>query len=317
MESLVLALAHYGYSIVFFAVLAESIGMPVPAAIALVAAGAASIHGAMHPAKVLGSAVAAMLIGDNLLFLGGRYTGWWLLSVLCRFSLNPEACILTSADTFHRRGRVILLFAKFLPGVNTMAPPLAGSMGLPYREFLPLDFGGTALYVLSYFAAGYLFSDFLRAMLRGYSLAGAVFGWAIAVLAALWIANRFRLWLKLRGGAAVPALAPEEVVARPNVAIFDVRSHGYYDEGTLRIRGSTRLEPNALSGQLDRIPRDREIILYCTCLREATAIRVARLLAEKGVPSAVILGGLSAWKKAGLPLEPVPADDVVPLPKFA
>jgi rhodanese-related sulfurtransferase len=237
--------------------------------------------------------------------------------MLCRFSLNPEACILRSADGFYKRGRIILIFAKFLPGLNTMAPPLAGSMNLPFIQFFPLDMMGASLYILTCFSTGFLFSDFLATILRGYSIVGSVVGWTISLLFTIWIANRIRLWLKARNESPVPLITPAEVMAREAVSIYDVRSHGYYDQGTMRIAGSSRLEPNALADQLSLLPRDREIVLYCTCLREATAVRVARALAEKGIPSAVIEGGLTAWKKASLPLEPVPADEVVLLPKFA
>lgn len=317
MESLVVAVSQHGSSILFFVVLAEAIGLPVPAALGLLVAGGASAQGALPPGRMIATGLAAMLIGDNLLFFAGRYTGWWLLSVLCRFSLNPEACILRSADTFYKRGRVILLFAKFLPGLNTMAPPLAGSMNLPVVQFFLLDFTGAALYVLTYFGLGYLFSDFLAVIMRGYSTVEVLVGWLVAVFFALWLANRIRVWIKSRNESPVPLIAPEEVASRPAVAIFDVRSHGYYEHGTMRIKGSIRLEPNALAEHIQLLPRDREIVLYCTCLREATAVRVARILAERGIPSAVIEGGLSAWKKASLPLEPVPAEEVVLLPKFA
>jgi len=317
MEFLILAVATHGYSILFCVVIAESMGLPIPAALGLLVAGAASAHGTFYAAPMILTGVAAMLIGDNLLFLLGRYTGWWLLSMLCRFTLNPEACILRSADAFYRRGRIILLFAKFLPGLNTMAPPLAGSMNLPFIQFFPLDLIGASAYVLTYFTVGYLFSDLLASMMRGYSIVGNVVGWAITILFTVWIANRTRLWLKERNESPVPLIAPTEVVGRENVAIYDVRSHGYYEEGTMRIKGSFRLEPNALTEQLGLLPRDREIVLYCTCLREATAVRVARSLAQQGIPSAVIEGGLNAWKKASLPMEAVPADEIVFLPKFA
>jgi membrane protein DedA with SNARE-associated domain/rhodanese-related sulfurtransferase len=316
MESLVLAVATYGYSILFFVVFAESIGLPIPAAVALLAAGAASAHGTLPFLPVVLTGVAAMLIGDNLLFFLGRHTGWWLLSMLCRFSLNPEACILRSADAFYRRGRIILLFAKFLPGLNTMAPPLAGSMNLPFVQFFSLDLIGASVYVLTYFTIGFLFSDFLASLLRGYSVAGNVLGLSVTLLFSIWLANRIRLWLRARGESPVPLITPEEVVAR-DAAIFDVRTEGYYEDGTLRIKGSKRLELGKLEEQVCILPRDREIVLYCTCVREASAIHVARVLAEKGIPSAVIEGGLNAWKKASLPLEPVPADEVISLPKFA
>src|SRR5437879_2792263 len=112
MESIVLAVAKYGYSILFGVVLAESVGLPIPAALGLLVAGAACAHGTLPVWQMIATGIVAMLLGDNLLFTLGRYTGWSLLSFLCRFSLNPEACILRSADTFYRRGRIILLFAK-------------------------------------------------------------------------------------------------------------------------------------------------------------------------------------------------------------
>jgi membrane protein DedA with SNARE-associated domain/rhodanese-related sulfurtransferase len=311
------AIARHGYSLLFFVVLAEAIGLPVPASVALLVAGGASAKGPLHTRETLAAAYAAMLMADNLLFLLGRLTGWWLLGMLCRVSLNPEACITRSAHSFYKRGRIVLIFAKFLPGISTMAAPLAGSMSLPYAQFFALDLAGASLYILTYFGAGYLFRDFLTGMLHGYSAAGSVIGWLVGLLVAGWVIRRIWLWRQSRREAPVPMLSPEEVAVRDNVAIYDVRSHGYYDQGTMRIKGSVRMEPSAISELYPAMPSGREIVLYCTCVREATAVKVARELANKGIPTAVLEGGLSAWKKASLPLEPVPVDEVVMLPKFA
>jgi rhodanese-related sulfurtransferase len=100
--------------------------------------------------------------------------------------------------------------------------------------------------------------------------------------------------------------------------IYDVRSHGYYEDKATRIQGSVRLEPNALHQQAEQpdLPPGKPIYLYCTCIREATSSRVAKELIDKGVPVAVIQGGLRAWKKAGLPLEPVPPGEMTALPVF-
>jgi membrane protein DedA with SNARE-associated domain/rhodanese-related sulfurtransferase len=317
LESIVAAIGQHGYVILFFVVLAEAVGLPIPAALGLLVAGGASARGAMRAAEALPLAILAMLVGDNLLFLLGRYTGWWLLSVLCRVSLNPEACIMRSADSFYRRGRIMLVFAKFLPGINTMAPPLAGSMGMRLPQFFSLDAAGASLYILTWFGTGYLFSDFLSVIRRGYSAFGALAEWAIGAAFLIWFATRLQLWLRSRKGTPVPMMTPREIASRSNVAIFDVRSHGYYEPGTMRIAGSRRLDPHAIADHLKELPKEKEIVLYCTCLREATAVRVARLLAEQGIPSAVIAGGLGAWKKASLPLEPVPAEEVILLPKFS
>jgi rhodanese-related sulfurtransferase len=98
--------------------------------------------------------------------------------------------------------------------------------------------------------------------------------------------------------------------------VLDVRSHGYYEKDTKRIHGSARLEPNALSEHACDLPRDKEIVLYCTCFREATSEKVARALEDQGLKVSVLEGGFRAWKKAGLPVEAVPEDELVPLPKF-
>ena len=129
-------LAQHGYSLLIATVFLEAVGIPVPAALALMVAGGAAARGVLQVPNALGAALLAMLAGDTLMFLLGRYTGWWLLGILCRISLNPESCILRSADTFYRRGRTLLVIAKFIPGINTMAPPLAGSMNMRLAPFL-------------------------------------------------------------------------------------------------------------------------------------------------------------------------------------
>src|SRR5579863_6648580 len=120
MAFLASAVATHGYSILFAIVFMEAIGIPVPAALGLLIAGGAAAKGTLAPGTCIVSALSAMLLGDTLMYLLGKYTGWWLLGVLCRISLNPEACILQSADSFYRRGRTLLVIAKFIPGINTM-----------------------------------------------------------------------------------------------------------------------------------------------------------------------------------------------------
>src|ERR1700685_3352484 len=157
MGSLNTALMQHGYAILAAIVFVEAIGVPVPAAVALLIAGGAVARGVLQAQYVIGIALFAMLAGDIIMFFLGRYTGWWLLGLLCRISLNPEACILRSADSFYRRGRTLLVIAKFIPGITTMAPPLAGSMNMRFPPFLRLDLAGAALYIGSYFSVGFVF----------------------------------------------------------------------------------------------------------------------------------------------------------------
>lgn len=317
MEFLANAVAGHGYSILFAIVFAEAIGLPVPGALGLLIAGGAAAKGTLAPAVCIAFALSAMLLGDTLMFLLGRYTGWWLLGMLCRISLNPEACILQSADSFYKRGRALLVVAKFLPGINTMAPPLSGSMNMPAWQFFGLDFLAAMLYTGVWFGAGFLFSGFLSAITRGYSAFGDVVTWVVAAGVILWLAYRVRLWLAVRKLRPVRTINASDLAGSGDrVLVLDVRSHGYYEKDTKRIHGSARLEPNALSDQAAGLPKDREIVLYCTCVREATSARVARELEDRGLRVSVLKGGFRAWKKAGLPLEAVPENEIVPLPKF-
>jgi len=263
-------LAHHAYVLLFCTVLAEAIGLPVPAALALVGSGAAVASKALNGPAAVFLALTAMLTGDILLFVLGRYTGWALLAILCRVSINPETCILRSAEHFYKRGKVTLLFAKFIPGVNTMAPPLAGSMRMRPAQFLRFDVLGALLYILAYGGLGFVFRDFLAALTRGFQTAGHIFTEVLFISALVYIAYRFRLYWKNRVYKVVPRVQVQELAARlassdkNNVLVVDVRSHGYYDAKAERIKGSIRLEPNNLAEELKTLPPGKDIYLYCT-----------------------------------------------------
>jgi membrane protein DedA with SNARE-associated domain/rhodanese-related sulfurtransferase len=319
MDSWLSGLSQHGYSILFAAVFLEAIGIPVPAALALLIAGAAAARGSLHPGLTVATALSAMMAGDTIMFLLGRYTGWWLLSLLCRLSLNPESCILRSADSFYKRGRMLLVVAKFVPGINTMAPPMAGSMNMRLFQFLRFDLAGAVLYAGAYLTVGWIFSDVLEVVTRGYRMFGSALGWVVIAVVAVYLGFVIRAWITARALRSIPFVTPADAaiaLTADSARIYDVRSHNYYDSKATRIKGSRRLDPNALHQVDEQFPADTQVYLYCTCIREATSARVARLLIEKGVHSAVIKGGLRAWKKAGLPLEPVPPDEIAALPGF-
>src|SRR5215831_18553379 len=183
MNNLLEAVSHHGYLLLFLIVFGEAAGLPAPAALALIAAGAAAATHILSLPVVLATAIVAMMIGDVLLFVVGRYTGWALLSFICGLSLNPETCILRSAESFYKRGRLTLLFAKFIPGINTMAPPLAGTMKMRVTQFLRLDLGGACLYALAYAGVGYVFRDLVAEITRGMQSAGRVFSEVVIVAA--------------------------------------------------------------------------------------------------------------------------------------
>ena len=263
-------MAHHGYALLFGLLLAEAMGLPFPAAIALVAAGAAVAAHALWGPYVLLAALLALLLGDTAQFWLGRYMGWALLGFLCRVSINPETCILRSAESFYKRGKITLVVAKFIPGVNTMAAPLAGSMKMRFSQFLRLDLAGALLYSLTYLLVGYLSRDFLAAILRGFHAVGRTM--EAVIIASLVVYGIYRVvqYRKNKAYRVVPRVQVEELARRlasedaSRVQIVDVRSHGYYDSGAARIRNSIRIEPNNLEEEIKHLPKDKDIYLYCT-----------------------------------------------------
>jgi membrane protein DedA with SNARE-associated domain len=268
MESILHIIEHHGYLALVMIVFLEAIGLPIPAAIALVVAGAASAWHWLSPANTLLVGVVGILVADILLFRLGRKSGWWLLGVLCRVSVNPETCILRSAESFYKRGRMTLLFAKFVPGVNTMAPPLAGSMRMPFWQFLRLDLGGTLLYVLAYTGVGFVFSRLLKEILRAFGAVGHAVEVVFVFALAGYVVYRARLYWTHRVYRVVPRVQVSELIARQDAGedfvIADVRSHGYYNPDAERIRGSVRFEPNNFHDAIKVLPKDKPIFLYCT-----------------------------------------------------
>src|SRR6266566_2082656 len=204
MKDLVALLAHHGYAVVFWVVLAEAIGLPMPAALALVGAGAAVASGSLSAPMVLLLAIVAMLLGDVVLFALGCKMGWALLGFLCKVSVNPETCILRSAESFYKRGKMTLVLAKFIPGVNTMGPPLAGSMRMHYGQFLRFDVMGATLYVLAYFTLGFLGRDFFKVIGNTFQTAGHAMGDVVIVSVVVYIGYRFWLMRKNRVYNVVP-----------------------------------------------------------------------------------------------------------------
>jgi membrane protein DedA with SNARE-associated domain len=319
MDSLLTELWAHGYRVLFALVLLETFGFPVPAAVALFVAGAASAHGVLHVPTIFACGVGAMLFGDSIMFLLGRHTGWWLLGILCRLSLNPESCILRSADAFFKRGRTLLMFAKFVPGINTLAPPMAGSMNMRFWLFARYDIVGTLLYNGAYILLGLLFSNALVLVTKGYKTFNTALSWLLIGAIAVYAILQIWFWFRSKALRYAPTIEVEEAAAElaaGGAVVYDVRSHGYYDARTMRIQGSHRLDPNAFHQWHKQVPNGKHIYLYCTCVREATSARVALLLLEQGVACRVIRGGLRKWKAAGLPLERVPAEEVSELPVF-
>lgn len=325
--NLVDVIAHHGYAVTSIALFITCCGLPLPVSVVLLTAGAAAHGGSLHLGLVMLCAAGSALVGDTLMYLGGRYTGWWLLAAICKFSLNPETCIFGSAQSFYKRGPKTLLFAKFVPGLATVAAPLAGSLNMRLRRFLLLDGCGVFFYTGAWVITGFVFAPFLRVVVRWVERVGHATATMFFTILLLYIAWLLVSSLRDSHFSEIEKVSATELFERMRSAnsetlmiIADVRSHGYYDPGMQRIKNSIRVEPSRLKEELAALRSfmqpECEIYLYCSCAREATSIRVARMLEQEHCSTKVIRGGMRAWVKAGGPLEAVPAGDVEHLPRF-
>jgi membrane protein DedA with SNARE-associated domain/rhodanese-related sulfurtransferase len=323
---LIAIVAQHGYALTAVILFTAALGLPLPMAITLLAAGAASHHG-LQPGLVLAVAWSAAMAGDLLLYLGGKHTGWWLLTGICWVSINPEQCIFSSADSFYRRGPQTLLFAKFIPGLGTVAAPLAGSLNMRLPRFLRLMAVGELFYCGTWLTVGYVFFQFVREVAAwiesvGHAVLLVLFllaaGYGVTILYFVLRSRRYRQIEKISA-----ARLQERIEDSDNdrlVVIADVRSHNYYDPGMHRIKNSIRVEPNRLQEELEALKEfmapDCEIYLYCSCIRDTTSVRVAHAMKQANLRTTVIEGGMKAWARAGGELEPVPEADLRRLPRF-
>ena len=319
--------AQHGYAIVAVVTFLAAAGIPLPTSIVLIGGGAAAADGDLALAVVLPLAWVCGVAGDTALYFGGRTSGWWLLAGMCRLSMNPEGCIFSSSAYFYKQGTKALLFAKFIPGLSSMAAPLAGSLNMRFGRFFRMDALGNLIYVSTWIALGYLASAFIHQIVA--FVVG--FGHAVFVLFLILVAAyigaicvsaiKARKFNKIQRISAA-TLRERMQTQHPDrlFIIADVRSHNYYDPGMQRIKNSIRVEPTRLKEELvalrEFMAPECEVYLYCSCLRDTTSKRVAHMLEQENCKALVIEGGLKAWIKAGGELEQVPASDIQHLPRF-
>ncbi|HEY6972740.1 MAG TPA: VTT domain-containing protein [Nitrospiraceae bacterium] len=291
-------LAQHGTLVLFVTVFAEQVGLPLPAVPFLIAAGALVGTGQMALGMAVGSAVLAALAGDQVWFELGRRRGRRVLNWLCRISLEPTSCVRRTEDLFARHGVRSLVVAKFVPGLSTIAPPLAGIVGLPVPQYLFYNGLGAILWVGSGIGLGYLFSDELEHALALSAqvgptvmliLLGGVTGYV--VLKAL---------RRRQAESLVPRLTAQEVADKlatgEDPIIIDLRSHGARQEEP-GISGSLSLSLEDLKAKHQDLPRDRDVILYCDCPEDAASVQGTALLRKLGFTRVwALAGGIEAWR---------------------
>lgn len=299
---------EHGAALVFLFVLVEQLGAPIPALPLLVVVGALAADGHLSPSLLLASALAAALAGDLVWYAAGRRFGHRVLKTLCRISISPDTCVRQTEDVFLRHGPASLVFAKFVPGWSTVAPPIAGALNMGTGRFLAYDTAGALLWAGAGIALGWLFHAQVDAVLEALQAAG---GWGLSLLgAALGVFLAVKAWerQKVYRALAAARISPEELYRLMDEGhdpvILDVRSNANRALDLRRIPGAIAVDFDTIEAEIARLPRDREVVVYCACPNEASAAKLAALLRRRGFERARPLqGGIDAWQAAGLRLE--------------
>lgn len=301
---------HYAYPILFGWIAAEQIGLPIPSAPLLLTAGTLTATHQLNLLLIVVSAMLACIVSDSIWFLLGARYGGGIVRMVCKLSFESAACVRRTGDFFQRYGARALLVSKFVPGLGAVAPPIAGQSRMPYLTFVTYDAGGALLWSLSIALIGRFFGDVLKrhpgALQEAGHFAGLIF---ILLLVGFFCYRvyRQRAFLRqVRGAKIEPEDLKAKLDAGEDVYIIDLRHPLDYLPDPRRLPGAVLFKPDTLVAEGDRIPRDRDIVLYCTCPSDATSARTALRLRNLGIYRVRPLhGGYEGWKKLGYPLEPM------------
>jgi membrane protein DedA with SNARE-associated domain/rhodanese-related sulfurtransferase len=308
-------LVRHGAVVLFAVVFVEQIGAPLPAAPWLLAAGALAGAGKMNWMVALGVAVVGSFLADLIWFYLGRHYGAQVLGFLCRVSLEPDSCVRRTSNLFTRYGLPGLIPAKFIPGLGTLAPPLAGNAGASVPQFVLFDGLSAILHEGCFLLLGVLFSRQLEQILNALARLGGDAVTVFGGLAALYIGYKFfqrhRLLRELRMARVTVDELRQKQESGENPVILDLRSQVEIAKYPSLIKGARHMTMDDINRLHLEIPRDRDIILYCSCPNEVTSAQVALQLHRKGIMRVrPLLGGIDAWRERNYPMDLHPISEV-------
>lgn len=303
MPDLIELLREFGLGFVFVNVLLEQGGLPIPAVPTMMVAGAITAAAGQSLATLVVVAVLGAVIADTFWYITGRRIGMRVLRLLCRISLSPDSCVRQTETIFSRWGAGSMLVAKFIPGFASVSTALAGAVRMRYWKFVLFDALGATLWVGVAVGLGYVFREALNEVLATLAALGRwgvvlLLGALAAYIASKWW-QRFLFIRQLRMDRIsvdeLRQLMEEQKVG----AILDVRSP-LTQEATGRIPGARTVNIESLEG-LGELVTEGEVVVYCACPNEESAVKLARRLQQLGYKRVRPLhGGIDAWVAAGL-----------------
>jgi membrane protein DedA with SNARE-associated domain len=261
-------LLRHGYLLLVGWVFLEQAGLPVPSIPVLLASGALAGTGHLNFAVALLLCLVASVTADTIWYELGRRRGIKILQWLCKISLEPDSCVRRTEGLFEKEGARSLVLAKFLPGLSTVATPLAGIFQMRLKKFLLFDALGTLLWAGTYLGLGYLFSEQIERIAQH---AAALGGWLLVLLIAAlasFISYKFAARQKFLRDLRISRISVDELKRKidsgEELAIVDLRHSLDFEADPETIPGAFRMDSKELAEKGDQLPRDREIILYCT-----------------------------------------------------
>jgi membrane protein DedA with SNARE-associated domain/rhodanese-related sulfurtransferase len=301
-------LLSHGGPVLFAVVFIEQIGLPLPAVPWLLAAGALAAGGRLNPWLALCVTFLACIVADSIWFYLGRRNGHRVLGVLCRISLEPDSCVRRTQDLFARYGTQGLMVAKFVPGLSTLAPPLAGNAQVSIPHFLFFDGIGSLLYVGGFMLVGFMFSHQLEHVIGAFGSLGSSALGVLVTVVALYVGYKYfqrrRILRELRMARITVDELYQKLNAGENPVILDLRPNSELKQDPALIRGALHMTMDEVDSRQKEIPKDREIVLYCSCPNEVSSARVALRLHRRGIVRVrPLLGGFDAWRERKYPMD--------------
>jgi membrane protein DedA with SNARE-associated domain/rhodanese-related sulfurtransferase len=307
-------LTHITYPILFVAVLARQLCLPVPALLFLLSSGALAGAGKLNFVGVLLVAVLGCVLADLAWFEAGRLRGKRVLRLLCALTADPSYCIRRGREVFAKKGLRLLLIAKFVPGLDGICPPLAGMLGASRAAFLVHDAGGASLWAGAYIGCGFLFARQLDKVARNISAVATavilIFGIPLMFFFVLKIAQLVLMIRMLRPLQIDPRVMKARLDSGEKFGVVDLLRFEEDPAGVAAIPGAVRLDPLELRRKKRIVvPGDVNLVVYSRCRNSFVSARVAVAMRKHGIHNVhVLAGGLEAWKSLGFPLSDEFAD---------
>ncbi len=307
-------LDHITYPIIFISVLARQLCLPVPAILFLLSAGALAGSGRLSFTGILLMAVLGCVLADLTWFEAGRIGGKRIIRVLCSIASDPSYCIRSGRAAFEKRGLRLLLIAKFIPGLDGIAPPLAGMLGAQRSRFIAYDAGGALAWSTVYIGFGFLFAQKLNAVTQYISVYANVVILVLGVPLLLFFVWRLAPLLRTLRLLRPLRVTPEELNGWRNsgekIGIIDLLRFEEDPQEAPGIPGAVRLDPSELRRKKRiKVPEDVKVVIYCRSKNSFASARVAAAMRKHGIQNIhLLVGGMEGWKARGFPVDDKFAD---------